>query len=129
VKKLDTSGEIFLIEQIDLLAGIKDIRKRRKIPVLSNGIYRLYDREGVLLYIGKGKKILNRVFDHMMGRCENTKRFYQQIFRAELHILPFYTEMETEDLEQYLIYILNPKYNRLKWCESTVIGRGDHFSI
>lgn len=54
--KIETNGEIFLIERNDLEAGIKELRKRRGIVVFSNGIYRLNDIEGVLLYIGIGKK-------------------------------------------------------------------------
>jgi excinuclease UvrABC nuclease subunit len=51
----------------------------------------------------------------MKGKCENTRRFFEQIERAEIHIFPSYKDWETGDLEQYLIKIFNPKYNRLKW--------------
>jgi hypothetical protein len=57
--KIDTNGEIFLIEKSDIEIGVKEIRKRSGIPVLSNGIYRLYGKDGGLLYIGMSGKVLN----------------------------------------------------------------------
>ncbi|AZU61670.1 GIY-YIG nuclease family protein [Neobacillus mesonae] len=127
--KIDTNSSVFLIEREDIEEGIKTLRKRSRIPVLSNGIYRLYDSEGVLLYIGKGKKVLNRVIEHMTGKSENTRRFYKQIERSEIHILPFYTERKIVDLEQYLIKIFNPKYNRLKWSDGAVLAGSKYFEI
>lgn len=127
--KIDTDSSIFLIERKDIEVGIKPLRKRSGIPVLSNGIYRLYDSEGTLLYIGKGKNVLNRVLDHMRGKSANTRYFFEEIERAEIHILPLYSSLEIENLEQYLIKIFHPKYNQLKWSDYAIMIRIKDFEI
>lgn len=127
--KIDTDGQLFLIDRTDIEKGIREIRKRSAIPVRANGIYRLYDRKGNLLYIGRSSKILARVIDHMAGKCENTRRFFEEIERAEIHLLPFYSKYEIDDLEQYLIELCNPKYNQLIWSEGTAKYRCREFEI
>lgn len=126
--KIDTGTTTFLIEGKDIKEGINDISKRSGINLLTNGIYRLYNKDGVLLYIGRGK-VLNRVFSHMTGNSGNTKRFWKEIERAEITILPLYSVGKTEDLEQYLIKILKPKYNRRKWSDYAIMYRIKEFEI
>ncbi|KZR59968.1 GIY-YIG nuclease family protein [Pseudobacillus badius] len=127
--KIDTDGHIFLIKRKDIEEGIRLLRKRSGIPVLSNGIYRLYDKEGVLLYIGRGSKVLNRVLHHMRGKSANTRNFFREIESVEIHLLPLYSKGETEDLEQYLIKVLNPKYNELKWSDYYIFNAIKGFEI
>jgi hypothetical protein len=127
--KIDTESSVFLIERKDIGEGIKSLRKRSDIPVLSNGIYRLYNKDGILLYIGKGSKVLNRVIDHMRGKSANTRSFFEEIERAEIHILPLYSGWTTEKLEQYLIKVLNPKYNELKWSDYYISNIVKEFEI
>ncbi|ARK24160.1 hypothetical protein SporoP37_05315 [Sporosarcina sp. P37] len=127
--KIDTDGKIFLIDRTDIEKGIKEIRKRSAIPVQANGIYRLYDRKGNLLYIGRSSKVLTRVIDHMAGKSGNTRRFSEEIERAEIYLLPFYSKYEIDNLEQYLIDLFNPKYNQLKWTEGTAKYRCMEFEI
>ncbi|WP_303966478.1 GIY-YIG nuclease family protein [Sporosarcina ureae] len=127
--KIDTDGQLFLIDRTDIEIGIREIRKRSAIPVHANGIYRLYDKKGILLYIGRSSKILARVIDHMVGKCENTKRFYEEMYRAEIYLLPFYSKYEIDDIEQYLIELCNPKYNQLKWSEGTAKYRCKEYEV
>lgn len=127
--KIDTYSRIFLIRRKDIEDGIIALRKRSGIKVLTNGIYRLYNKDGVLLYIGRGKKVLNRVIDHMKGKSLNTRYFYQEVEFAEIYILPLYCEGKTDDLEQCLIKILNPKYNKLKWSDFAIMKRMIDFEI
>lgn len=126
--KIDTDSTVFLIERKDIEEGIRLLRKRSGIPVLSNGIYRLYDKDGVLLYIGKGKNVLNRVLDHMRGKSANTRLFFEEIER-EIHLLPLYTKRQIENLEQYLIKVFNPRYNQLKWSDYAIMYRVKEFEI
>ncbi|MCT1904333.1 GIY-YIG nuclease family protein [Oceanobacillus sojae] len=127
--KIETGSSIFLIEKSDIELGIREIRKRSGIPVQSNGIYRLYDKNGTLLYIGMGGKILNRVFVHMRGKSPNTSGYYHEIEWAEIHTLPLYRRSKTEELEQFLIKMLNPKYNELKWSGYTIMNMIKYFEI
>jgi excinuclease ABC subunit C len=127
--KIDTDSSVFIVERKDIGEGIKPLRKRSGIAVLTNGIYRLYDREGTLLYIGKGKNILNRVLDHMRGKSANTRHFFEEVERAEIQILPLYSDLEIQNLEQYLIKIFQPKYNKLKWSDYTILYRIKEFDI
>lgn len=127
--KINTDNSIILIGRQDIEEGITALRKRSGIKVLTNGIYRLYNKDGILLYIGRGKNVLNRVVTHMKGKNSNTRHFFKEMELAEIHILPLYSEGATEDLEQYLIKVLNPKYNRLKWLDETIISRIQDFEI
>ncbi|MGY0694375.1 GIY-YIG nuclease family protein [Virgibacillus sp. FSP13] len=120
--KIDTGNNIFFIEKSDIELGIREIRKSSGIPVQLNGIYRLYDKNGTLLYVGMSSKILNRVFDHMRGKSLNTNYFYQEIEWAEILTLPNNRKSTTEKLEQFLIKTLNPKHNELKWSDYTIIN-------
>ncbi|MBO9131425.1 GIY-YIG nuclease family protein [Bacillus sp. 165] len=127
--KIDIDCSIILIERKDIKEGIKALRKRSRIAVLTNGIYRLYNKDGVLLYIGRGKKVLNRVIDHMTGKSLNTRHFFEEIEHAEILILPSCSRGRIESLEQYLIKVFNPKYNELKWSDYTIMNLIKDFEV
>lgn len=127
--KFEIANHILIINRNDIVDGVKILRIRSGIPVHSNGIYKLYDNDGVLLYIGMGGNVLSRAISHMKGKSENTKRFYKEIQRAEILILPLYTDYETEELEQYLIKIFKPKYNQRKWSDHLILNKIKNFEI
>ena len=78
---------------------------------LSPGIYKMYDRDGNLLYIGKAKNILNRLRQYIdISKLE----LHKQIMRTLVHSVEWEitrTEDEALILEQNLIKTLKPKYN------------------
>lgn len=93
----------------------KDILKEnvRLIPALP-GVYRFYNREGVIIYVGKAKSLRSRVSQYFQaeeGLSAKTRVMVSKIERFE------YTVVESEAdallLENTLIKKHQPKYNIL----------------
>jgi excinuclease ABC subunit C len=78
------------------------------------GVYRYYDQEGELLYVGKAKSLKNRVssyFNKLNPGDNKTRRLVAQIHRIEFTIVN--TEFDALLLENSLIKKYQPKYNIL----------------
>ena len=78
---------------------------------LSPGIYKMYDGEGNLLYVGKAKNLLNRLRQYIdISKLENHKQVMRSLVtRVEWETTK--TEQDALILEQNLIKTLKPKYN------------------
>ena len=78
---------------------------------LSPGIYKMYDGDGNLLYVGKAKNLLNRLRQYIdISKLENHKQVMRTLVqRVEWEITR--TENDALILEQKLIKTLKPKYN------------------
>jgi len=78
---------------------------------MSPEIYKMYDSDGNLLYIGKAKNLLNRLRQYVdISKLENHK----QVMRLLVKRIEWETttnEQEALILEQKLIKTLKPKYN------------------
>lgn len=78
---------------------------------LSPGIYKMYDGDGNLLYVGKAKNILNRLRQYIdISELETHK----QVMRTLVKRVEWETTNNESDaliLEQKLIKTLKPKYN------------------
>ncbi|MBR5354710.1 MAG: GIY-YIG nuclease family protein, partial [Alphaproteobacteria bacterium] len=78
---------------------------------LSPGIYKMYDQNGNLLYVGKAKNLLNRLRQYIdVSKLENHK----QVMRSLVTRIEWETTKTEQDallLEQNLIKTLKPKYN------------------
>ena len=78
---------------------------------MSPGIYKMYDGEGNLLYVGKAKNLLNRLRQYIdISKLETHK----QIMRSLVKNVEWETTRTESDaliLEQNLIKTLKPKYN------------------
>lgn len=78
---------------------------------LSPGIYKMYDGDGNLLYVGKAKNLLNRLRQYIdISKLENHK----QVMRLLVKRVEWETTRSEQDaliLEQKLIKTLKPKYN------------------
>lgn len=102
-----------------------DWKKGRKNTV---GIYRLYDRDGVLLYIGLSRNVLTRAEMHVKGKDRKTAHFHQEVERVLISYAESRAQMYglTMDdfkhlntgisnvvhlFENYMIHKLKPKYN------------------
>lgn len=78
---------------------------------MSPGIYKMYDRDDNLLYIGKAKNLLNRLRQYVdVSKLETHKQVMRSLVaRVEWEITN--TEQDALLLEQELIKTLKPKYN------------------
>ena len=78
---------------------------------LSPGIYKMYDGNGNLLYVGKAKNLLNRLRQYIdISKLENHK----QVMRTLVRRVEWETTNNEQDalvLEQKLIKTFKPKYN------------------
>ncbi|MCX8080694.1 MAG: excinuclease ABC subunit UvrC [Bacteroidia bacterium] len=91
---------------------IKDIIKG--IPELP-GVYQYYDKQGVLLYVGKAKNLKKRVSSYFQKEHDSYKlnRLVSQIH--DIRTIVVDTELDALLLENNLIKSQQPKYNiRLK---------------
>lgn len=78
------------------------------------GIYQFFNAEGTIIYIGKAKKLKNRVssyFAKQSGHSRKTKKLVSEIDRLAFMVVP--TESDALLLENNLIKEHQPKYNIL----------------
>lgn len=87
---------------------LKDIIKN--LPK-QPGVYRYYDKDGKLLYIGKAKNLKNRVTSYFINKDHSFRiqLMVRKIFNIEYSIVS--TERDALLLENALIKELQPKYN------------------
>ncbi|MEA5257006.1 excinuclease ABC subunit UvrC [Arcicella aquatica] len=84
-----------------------------KVPELP-GVYRYFDEEGTVIYVGKAKNLKNRVSSYFAKSNQHdrkTKRLVSQIRNLEFTIV--HTEFDALLLENTLIKKFQPKYNIL----------------
>lgn len=84
-----------------------------KVPELP-GVYRYFDEEGTVIYVGKAKNLKNRVSSYFAKSNQHdrkTKRLVSQIKNLEFTIV--HTEFDALLLENTLIKKFQPKYNIL----------------
>ena len=77
----------------------------------SPGVYKMYDADGNLLYVGKAKNLNNRLKQYMdISKLEPHKRVMRTLVtRVDWEITP--TESDALIREQELIKTMRPKYN------------------
>jgi len=77
------------------------------------GVYKYFDKEGKLIYVGKAKSLKKRVTSYFQKRDLDNKTFQlvKQIVKLEYTIVN--TEMDAYLLENNLIKSYQPKYNIL----------------
>ena len=87
--------------------------KANGLPLLP-GVYLMMDKSGKVIYVGKAKKLKNRVsqyFQENAGHNEKTRRMVSRVDHFETIIVN--SEFEALVLENSLIKRHNPKYNIL----------------
>ena len=77
------------------------------------GVYRFYDKEDGLLYIGKAKNLKRRVSSYFNREHDNFKTTYMVRKIDRIEILVVETEMDALLLENNLIKKYQPRYNIL----------------
>jgi excinuclease ABC subunit C len=95
----------------------------------SPGVYRMFDRAGEVLYVGKAKNLKKRVGQYAQGRA-HTNRVARMIGEtAQMEFVVTATETEALLLESNLIKQLRPRYNVLLRDDKSfpyIFLSGDH---
>ncbi|UDG80991.1 UvrABC system protein C [Candidatus Hartigia pinicola] len=77
------------------------------------GVYRMYDSEGTVIYVGKAKDLKKRLFSYFQGNINNhkTEKLIKNIASIDVTV----TQIESEALllEQNYIKLYQPRYNVL----------------
>jgi DNA polymerase-3 subunit epsilon len=85
--------------------------KRTSLPN-KPGIYRMFDRAGNILYVGKATSLKSRVNSYFRGRAGKDARRLEMLTRAyDLQVTECDTPLEAAILETDEIKRLNPPYN------------------
>jgi DNA polymerase-3 subunit epsilon len=85
--------------------------KRTSLPN-KPGVYRMFDRAGNILYVGKATSLKSRVNSYFRGRAGKDARRLEMLTRAyDLQVTECDTPLEAAILETDEIKRLNPPYN------------------
>ncbi|MGW5983147.1 GIY-YIG nuclease family protein [Bacillus mycoides] len=94
-----------------------------------HGIYMFYNKDDVLLYVGRSQDIKSRIKLHMDKALSNPLRAYNHNFH---YVSGFYVEDEL-DVVLYKIYVINnrkPKLNLGFWCKKSIkLGHTDIINL
>ena len=94
------------------------LQKANELP-LSPGVYLMRDRGGKVIYVGKSRKLKNRVSQYFQNGEKNVKTARMVSLVADFDYFLCDTEIEALTLENALIKQYSPKYNiRLKDAKS-----------
>ncbi|MBS1635651.1 MAG: excinuclease ABC subunit UvrC [Bacteroidetes bacterium] len=77
----------------------------------SPGVYQYYDKEGVLLYVGKAKNLKKRVTSYFTKEHDNGRLRLMVRKIHDIKTIKVNTELDALLLENNLIKNLNPRYN------------------
>jgi len=97
----------------DLEFGKELIKK--KIPLVSNspGVYRMLDKKGQVLYVGKAKNLPNRLKSYVLDKNQTIRTERMLALTNNLEIVTTGSEAEALLLEANLIKKFKPKFNVL----------------
>ena len=92
--------------------------KANSLP-LSPGVYIMKDSDGTVIYVGKSKKLKNRVTSYFSSRPNSPKTARMVSLVSDFDYIVCKTEIEALTLENVLIKKHSPKYNiKLKDAKS-----------
>ena len=88
---------------------------RKKIPFISNnpGVYRMLDKKGQVLYVGKAKNLPNRLKSYALDKNQTIRTERMLALTNSLEIVTTHSEAEALLLEANLIKKFKPKFNVL----------------
>ncbi len=102
-----------ITEKLDVL-----LKKANTLP-LCPGVYIMKDKNGKVIYVGKSRKLKNRVSQYFQNNKKNTKTLQMVCKIDDFEYIVCKTEIEALTLENTLIKRYSPKYNiRLKDAKS-----------
>ena len=92
--------------------------KANNLP-LSSGVYIMMDKNGKVIYVGKSRKLKNRVSQYFQNSKKNYKTSRMVLNTEDFDVILCDTEIEALVLENTLIKQYSPRYNiRLKDAKS-----------
>ena len=96
-----------------IAAGVAAIREALRSMLATPGVYRMLDRKGDALYVGKARSLRSRVqnYTHPAGLSNRLRRMVAET--AAMEVVVTHTEAEALLLECNLIKRLMPRYNVL----------------
>lgn len=112
-----------------LKAGIEVIQQFAKHLPNRPGVYRMFDRAGEVLYVGKAKSLKNRVTAYARGMAHTNAVARMIAETANMEFVTTGTETEALLLESNLIKQLRPRYNVLLRDDKSfpyILLTGDH---
>jgi excinuclease ABC subunit C len=112
-----------------LKAGIEIIQQFAKHLPNRPGVYRMFDRAGEVLYVGKAKSLKNRVTSYARGMAHTNAVARMIAETANMEFVTTGTETEALLLESNLIKQLRPRYNVLLRDDKSfpyILLTGDH---
>ena len=88
---------------------------KKKIPLISNspGVYRMLDKKGQVLYVGKAKNLPNRLKSYALDKNQTIRTERMLALTNNLEIITTASEAEALLLEANLIKKFKPKFNVL----------------
>lgn len=112
-----------------LRAGIEVIAEFARHLPNRPGVYRMFDRAGEVLYVGKAKSLKNRVSAYARGMAHTNAVARMIAETANMEFVTTGTETEALLLESNLIKQLRPRYNVLLRDDKSfpyIFLSGDH---
>lgn len=80
-----------------------------QIPRDKGGVFTFYNEAGELLFVGKARKLRQRIKKHFEDQVSPIKNHRKEVYKIEVYIVE--DAMEREIYETYLINIQYAKYN------------------
>ncbi len=105
------SEEITASNESPLRSGIGVIQRELKNLTSSPGVYRMIDKDGQILYVGKAKNLNKRVTSYTKTNGQSTRILRMVSLTNSMEFLTTHTEVEALLLEANLIKKLKPRYN------------------
>ena len=93
------------------LAKNFDIQEYLKQLPLRPGVYRMFDADNEVIYVGKAVNLKNRVSSYFRGKSHNTKTQLMVSKVVFIEVTLTHSESEALLLENTLIKRLKPPYN------------------
>ncbi len=90
-----------------------DSRRFLKVVTEQPGVYRMIDRTGCIIYVGKAKNLKKRLSSYFRTNVDSTKTRALVSNIADIQVTVTLTETEALILEHNLIKQHRPKYNIL----------------
>ena len=100
----------------------------QKMPT-SSGVYRMLDKDGNVLYVGKAKNLKNRVSNYITPSGLSSRIMWMVSLTASMEIITTRNEAEALLVESNLIKSLKPRYNILLKDDKSfpyILFTGDH---
>lgn len=97
----------------DIKKGLENLRAHIKVAPENPGVYRMIDKNGTVLYVGKAKNIKKRIvaYSHLNKLPRRLQQMVAQIDRMEFIVVE--TEARALLVENELIKKYSPRYNIL----------------